>query len=675
VNGQDPRNERLDADPARSQREAPGEARDPANHEKRPPTSRRLAAILAADVVGYSRLMEADEDGTHGRVKALVADLINPQLAEHSGRIFKTMGDGILIEFPSAVHAVKNAIEMQRAISARNAQAPVGGPIEFRIGVNLGDVIVDDGDLFGDGVNIAARLQQLAEPGQIYVSGEVVRFVEGRAPLSFDDLGEHHLKNISRLVRVFRVRDIATPAGGGSVFKALLARLVRAPLFARTLGILVVALAIAAAGTRYVPPLFSPTGDARAELTIPQDRPSLAVLPFTTFESGEGEGPASSYFIDGVTEDLITDLAKISGIFVISRNSSFAYRGAAIDVRRVGRELGVRFVLEGSLRHQRDVFRINAQLIDSTTGAHVWADRFDEAERDLFGLQDTITRRIVEALQVQLTVGEAGRIAERGTQSLVAYDAFLQGVAHLRQRTHGDLGNALALLQRAVALDPGFSRAHAALAQLYLMAFRLYWHKDIGLGDRYDALALARRELREALGRPNALARRAQAQLYYYQDRHPEALMEIESAIAIEPGDADNYALKGLILTLMGRPAEAIPEIQRAQRLDPKYPSSYLGYLGEAYFVLERFDEARQLLEQARKDNAEYYIPLIHLTATDGWLGRKDEAVAALATLNALRRELGLGPYRIEVARREALYYRPIDRERLTQGLEQAGVQ
>jgi len=510
-----------------------------------------------------------------------------------------------------------------------------------------------------------------AAPGETLVSGEVLPLVQGRVRFGFEDLGQHRLKNIAPPVRVYRVTPLADAATASHPDHTT-ARW--APK--RAIAAALVAGAVVAAGAvlwldRNPEP---PAAVAAPSLAVPLDRPSVVVLPFTAFEPGEDKDPATSYFVDGMTEDLITDLAKLSGLMVIARNSSFAYKGRAVDVRQVGRELGVRYVLEGSLRRHGNVVRINAQLIDATNGAHVWAERFDESERNLFALQDAITEKIVAALQVRLAPGEAARLGDRGTTSLAAYDAFLQGLAHVRRQTRGDLREGLALLNRAVEIEPGFARAHAALAQVYLIAFRLYWHRDIGLDEQYAALDRAERALRAAMVRPSAIGHQVRAQLHFLHDRFAAAHENAERAVALDPNDAEGYALRGLLLVHMGRHAAAIPDIERARRLDPKHPAVYLGYLGQAYFGLERYGEARATLEAAREGNRDYQTALVHLVATYGWLDRSQDARAARSALDTLRRGLDLAPYHLAVAERVARYQRPDDQRRLIEGLKRAGV-
>jgi adenylate cyclase len=378
--------------------------------------TRRLAAILAADVAGYSRLMGADEEGTLERLKALRRELLDPKIAEHHGRVVKTTGDGLLMEFPSVVDAVRCAVEVQQAMPDRNTGVAADNRIELRIGINLGDVIVEGDDLYGDGVNIAARIEALADAGGVFVSNTVHDHVRDRLPFVFEDLGEQQVKNIARPVRVYRVRDAGTTVKSPS-----------AP----------------------VPPV----------LTLP-DKPSIAVLPFANM-SGD---PEQEYFADGMVEEIITALSRIRWLFVIARNSSFIYKGQAVDVKQVGRELGVRYVLEGSVRKAGGRVRITAQLIDATSSVHLWADRFDRALDDVFALQDELTISVVGAIEPSLRKAEIERARRKRPDSLDAYDLYLRALPLASTAMPEDADKALPLLEEAIRLEPDYSAAHAVLA-------------------------------------------------------------------------------------------------------------------------------------------------------------------------------------------------------------------
>src|SRR5215468_3247157 len=400
---------------------------------------RKLAAILAADVAGYSRLMGVDEAGTLAQLKAHRRELIDPKIAEHRGRVVKTTGDGILIEFPSVVEAVGCAVELQQSMSERNSDVPGDHRIEFRVGINLGDIIIDGDDIHGDGVNIAARLEAMAEPGMVCLSAAAWEQVRGKVPFGADDLGEHQLKNIERPVRVFRITSGAS------------------------------------------------TTVTRKPLPLP-DKPSIAVLPFQNL-SGD---PEQEYFADGMVEDIITALSRYRWLFVIARNSSFTYKGRAVDVKQVARELGVRYVLEGSVRKAASRVRIAGQLIDGSTGAHLWADRFEGALEDIFDLQDQVTASVVGAIAPRLEQAEIERAKRKPTESLDAYDYYLRGMASSYRWTKEGFSEALRMFYRAIELDPDFASAHGAAAWCYCLRKVSGWMTDREQ-ERAETEMLARR--------------------------------------------------------------------------------------------------------------------------------------------------------------------------------------
>jgi TolB-like protein/class 3 adenylate cyclase len=448
--------------------------------------ARRLAAILAADVVGYSRLMEADEAGTHARLKALRKELIEPRIAERHGRIVKLTGDGALVEFPSVVEAVLCAVDVQRVFAERNADVPRDQRIEFRIGVNLGDVIFDDNDIYGDGVNVAARLQTLADPGGICVSRTVYNHVRNKVGLAFEPMGEHKVKNIAEPITVYRV----LPGSGGTAsVRTLVAPALGRSRLAAIVAVVFVLLAAGAGGAWYAfwrPAAAPPAAvaeaagsggpEAKPALPLP-DKPSIAVLPFENL-SGD---PRQERLADGITEDIITDLSRFRELFVIARNSTFVYKGKPTDVRQIARELGVQYVLEGSLQTDGDQVRITAQLIDATTGNHVWSERYGRPLDDIFAVQDEVTQQIVGTLG-----GYWGRLAEAGREaarrkppeSLQAYDYYLLGIEHKHRFTLEDNKKAQELLNKAIALDPTFSRAYAALAFTYVAEIDNGWSES-----------------------------------------------------------------------------------------------------------------------------------------------------------------------------------------------------
>jgi adenylate cyclase len=508
---------------------------------------RRLAAILSADVVGYSRLMGLDEAGTLSRLNALRRELIDPAIAAHSGRIVKLMGDGALIEFASAVDAVTCAIEIQKQLREHDAGVSEADPIRFRIGINVGDIIIEGDDILGDGVNIAARIEGIAEPGGISISEDAWRQVQGKVTANFIDIGEQSLKNIARPVRVYRL-DLARKAASG-------------PEAARPLA--------------------------------PPSKPSIAVLPFTNM-SGD---PEQEYFSDGISEDVITDLSKIAGLMVISRNSSFTYKGRPVDTRAVGRDLGVRSVLEGSVRRAGNRVRITAQLIDAASGGHLWAERYDRDLTDLFAVQDDVTRRIVEALKLTLSPAEKTRIADGGTRNIDAYDCFLRGREFLLGETKNrdKFEQSITFFMRALELDSNYSRAYAGLGWAYVYDYQNRWSDDSNI-----SLALAKSNANQAIkSDPNEPLGRIVASLVAtFEKDFVEAKSEADIALSLNPNSSEALASLGNICTFSGRPSEAIPLIERAMRLDPVYRQQYLHLLGVASLLAGKYENAAVLLRQ-----------------------------------------------------------------------------
>ena len=576
---------------------------------------RRLAAIFAADVAGYSRLIGADEEGTLARLKAHRRELIDPTIAEHQGRIVKTTGDGVLAEFASPVKAVRCAIDVQYGMAERNAGVPEGQRIEFRIGINLGDVVVeDDGDIYGDGVNVAARLENIAEPGAVYISRTVRDFVDGTPELVLEDLGERELKNIARLVQVFR---IAPPQAVGA----------------------------AQAGPPAVP-----------------HKPSIAVLPFTNM-SGDAE---QEYFSDGISEDLITDLSKISGLFIIARNSTFAYKGRSVKVQEIGRDLGVRFVLEGSIRKAGNRVRITAQLIDAESGGHLWADRFDRDLTDIFATQDEVVEKIVAALAVNLTQGEAQRLRRRGTASVEAYETWLRARELLSRSMREAIAQAKAMYRRAIEIDPNFAAPHAGLSLATISEYVSDW-----AADPEEALDEAERWARRALELDDQepVSHMALGNVMLWRRNHEGALAEFGRMIALDPNFAQGHSATGLALMYAGRAAEALEAFAIAKRLDPHSPSIVLHFVAQANFSLGRYEAAAEhLLERIARTPATDSSRML-LAACYGHRSRVDEARAAWAGLMKVNPDFSLAQ-----RARVLPYKEPRDFQRIAEGLAKAGL-
>jgi adenylate cyclase len=514
---------------------------------------RRLAAVLAADIAGYSRLMGIDEEGTLRALKEHRVAVLDPQIAQHRGRIVKTTGDGFLVEFASVVDAVDCASAIQRTMAEHNAEIAPDRRLAFRIGINLGDIILDGGDIYGDGVNIAARLEALAEPGGICVSAAVRDQLRDKRALAFEDLGEHSVKNIARPLRVFR---LATQSPGGA-----------------------------------------PRVEDPAPPFSPPDRPSIAVLPFDNM-SGDAE---QDYFADGMVEDIITALSRFKEFFVIARNSTFVYKGRAVDIQQVARELGVRYVLEGSVRKAGNRVRITGQLIDAATRAHLWADRFDGALDDVFELQDSITESVVGALAPKLRAAEIERARRKPPASLDAYDYLLRALPGVMANSAAEANRSIELLTEALRLNPDYARAHAFLAMAYAQIFR----SAVGAArgeSQAKAVEHARRALELAGEDSTALAYAGFIVMLTARDV-PAARAALDKAVRLNPNQATAYGYRALVLSMGGDPEAAIEDANRALRLSPLDPTNYQPQMAAvvANIRLGRHEEAVALAHRARE--------------------------------------------------------------------------
>ncbi|SLN53782.1 adenylate/guanylate cyclase domain-containing protein [Oceanibacterium hippocampi] len=539
-----------------------------------PQATRKLAAIVCTDIVAYSRLMEADEDGTLERMKAHRRELWEPEIAGRGGRIVGSAGDGLMIEFASAVSAVECALAIQKAMAAREAGRPAGQRMLLRVGVNIGEVMVDGSDLLGDGVNIAARLQALATPGGICISGKVHDEIRGALAADFTHGGEHAVKNIARAVRVWRWPADGLPNG--------------------------------AAGAN---------GDAGPPLP---DKPSIAVLPF---ENMSGD-PEQDYFADGICEDVITDLSKVSGLFVTARHSSFAYKGRNPDIRVVCRELGIRYVLEGSVRRAGRRVRINAQLIDGLTGGHVWADRFDRDLEDIFAAQDDVTRAIVRALEVVMTRDEKARRAARGKIDPAAYDLYIRGRGAIARITAESMAEARGYLARAIEIDPGQARFHAWMAGCHCIEFANGWN-----GDSKEHLAAARALADRALAidANEPAAYQALALVDLREGDLEQARRNAELSLERDPNSAVGFASLGNVYDFLGRHEEAVAALQQAVRLDPEF-SITQQFLGRALFSLGRYEAAETAYMKRLEKAPNSDFSRLFLAAIYGHGGRFEEA-------------------------------------------------
>ncbi len=632
---------------------------------------RRLAAILATDVVGYSRLMSEDEAGTLVALQAHRAQLIDPKISQYRGRTIKLMGDGALVEFPSVVDAVTFAVEVQCAMPGRNANVPEDQQIVFRIGINIGDVIVEGDDIYGDGVNLAARLEGLADPGGICLRRAVHNQVRDKLDLGFEDRGEIEVKNIPRPVHAFavvldqRAAALVTPVEAMTVAAGRR----RWPLAAAGLA----GLGVAAALAWWQP--WTPQPEAvpimQAALPLP-DKPSIAVLPFDNLS----DDPAQSYFADGMTEDLITDLSKLSGVFVIARNSSWAYRGKNVKVQQIAKDLGVRYILEGSVRRESDLVRVNAQLIDALSGNHLWAERYDGNATEVFALQDRIIRQIVDALAVQLTSEETGQIEQAETGNPRAYDAFLQGWNHYRLATEKDTRASIGLFEKAVELDPDYGRAYAALAAAnWRMASSFWTSGSVGFQQAFDRM---NENLAKARANPTSLAFAISAEVRARQGRYDDAFADIDRAMALAPNDPDNYVSKAKLLNATGRAAEAEESVRWAMRLNPQYPPDFLRVLAISLFHQERYQEALETLERVVSRQPDVGEDFATIASSLGHLGRSEDAKAVITAYNELAVPGGFSPLTVQEMGvwwyGDTFDYDEGYRERLIEGMRKAGV-
>ena len=582
-------------------------------------TNRRLAAILAADVVGYSRMMAADEAGTLNALKAHRETAFDPAVARHHGRIVKLIGDGTLVEFASVVDAVRCALAIQQAAQA---DAGAGGPdIVLRIGINLGDVIIEGDDIYGDGVNVAARLEPLAEPGGICIASIVNESVGSRLDATFQDGGEVRVKNIDRPIRVWTWHP-----GAGHDAK--------------------------------------PHPQVRDPGERPGESPAIAVLPFDNM-SGD---PEQEYFSDGITEDIITDLSKVGGLLVIARNSSFTYKGKSVDLRTVGRELGVSSVLEGSIRRAGKRVRINAQLIDAATGGHLWAERYDRDLTDIFAVQDEVTRQIVEALKVTLTPSEKARIADASTTNIDAHDCFIRAREFLFGATKNreNFNQARDQLNRAIELDPGYGEALAGLGLTYIFDFFNRWSDDadrsLEKAGRYADQAIEK-DPHEPFGHLVA------ARVAMFGRDLERATAEAGVALSINPNYALGYYTLGGIQIYAGQPLAAIPQLERAMRLDPAYGHQSLHFLGTAYLVAGKYETASVVFKQRILLVPETDLTRAFLAAALDHLGERQAAHAIWRELKEINSDysfadhLGRLPFSVQA-----------DADRITEGLTKAGL-
>jgi len=619
---------------------------------------RKLSAILSADVKGYSRLMREDELSTVRTLEAY-RQVMTAAILKYRGRVVDSPGDNLLAEFASVVDAVESAVEIQKELGVKNAELSESRRMEFRIGINLGDVIEEGDRIYGDGVNIAARIEGLAEAGGISVSGTVFEHIKEKLTLGYEYQGDQTVKNISQPVKVYRI--LTEPEAAGKVIgekrpkpeKKMWVSLVAA-------AVIIIAGGIAVWQFYSRPPSIEPTSVEKMAFPLP-DKPSIAVLPFDNL-SGD---PKQVYFSDGMTEDLITDLSKISGLFVIARNSSFQYKGKAADIKKISRELGIRYVLEGSVRRVEDKVRINAQLIDATTGGHIWAERYDRDLKDIFALQDEVTRKIVAALAVRLTEDEQKRLMHKYTNDMAAYDFFLQGLEyHNQQSKKGNL-QARKMFEKAIERDSKFALAYALNGRTLLMEWVMGWSKDPRSIEAAFELAKKAIALDDLLPAGHGLL----GDVYLWKKKYDQAIAGYKKAVALDPNDADGLAGLSDVLSWSGEPGESVGLVKKAMRLNPRYPIWYLWVLGHAYFLAGQHDAAIKTFKKALSRNLDYMPAHVYLASIYIEQGRDEEARTEAAEANRLSPQTTLEDWKQRLPYKDQSVL-----ERLIDSLRKAGL-
>ncbi len=579
---------------------------------------RRLAAVLAADVAGYSRLMGSNEEGTLARLKAVRKSLVDPVIASHRGRIVKTTGDGMLVEFASAVDAVRCAIEVQRGMAEQNATLPQDERIDFRIGIHVGDIIIDDNDIFGDGVNIAARIEGIAEPGGISISEDAWRQVQGKVAANFIDTSEQSLKNIARPVRVYQL-DLV--------------------------------------------PNATSVAEAPRPMLVPPDKPSIAVLSFTNM-TGDAD---QDYLGDGIAEDIITMLSRSWSLLVIARNSSFSYKGRAVDVKQIGRELGVRYLLEGSVRRGGNRVRITAQLIDAETGSHLWAERYDRDLNDIFAVQDEITDAVTISIEPAIAKMEQHRAVRRPPENLGAWEAYQRGLWHMGRIGVTENQAAQAFFRQAIDLDQNFAPAHSILAMAIFQGFSLY--QTSNFAEVIDeVLAMAQTAI--SLDPLHPAGHVCMGWGLFFRGDCEGASAEVRQALAISPNFSSTHHLLGAVLLFSNSPREGLEAFRESLRLDPQNPSRHLVLvqIAIAHYLLREYDAA----VASAKDSIRLFPkhPWSHrwLAAALGQAGRLEEA------MQALQEAIKVAPKSFDMSvRQRPASWRPEDYEHMLEGLRKAG--
>jgi TolB-like protein/Tfp pilus assembly protein PilF len=643
---------------------------------------RKLVAILSADVVGYSRLMSADEAATLDTLAAYrgVTDVL---IHQHRGRIVNTAGDSVLAEFASAVDAVQCAVDIQHSLHTRNTELPPERKMEFRIGINVGDVMIEGEQIYGDGVNVAARLQALADAGGVYISGTVYDQIESKLPFTYEYLGEQTVKNIAKPVRTYRVvlaesenqkskgknQKAKVDGQESSTFQVQGSKRSRVRPVVFVLVFVSVLLVAGIIAVRYltVPTLNTHhvTRTTSESLPLP-DKPSIVILPFANLSND----PEQEYFSDGLTEDLTSALSKLSSLFVISRNTASTFKGKPVKVQEVSRELGVQYVLEGSVRKADGRVRVTAQLIDALQDHHLWTERYDRPLKDIFALQDEIVQKIVTTLKLQLALWEQGVLVRKTTDNLEAYDFYLRGResgirAWIETKKEANV-QAQQLLEKAVELDPTYAEAYARLGLTYSNEWFLGWNRDFAQTvERAFELGNKAVALDNSLSGPHQILGFG----YLFRKQHDQAIAEAQQAVTLDPNDANAYVNLGTILVWAGRPQEAIGLIETGIRLNPRFPTGYLNHLSAAYRLTGRYEEAVAASKKLLARNPNFMLAHLQLANCYAQMGRLDEARAAAAEVLRI-----MPHFSLEALRQSFPFKDPAVLERELAALRKAGL-
>jgi adenylate cyclase len=579
---------------------------------------RKLTAILSADVAGYSRLMGEDEEATVRTITAY-REVLTTLIQQHNGKVLDSPGDNLLAEFVSVVNAVQCAVAVQKEIKARNDELPENRRMQFRIGINLGDVIEEEGRIYGDGVNIAARLEGLADPGGICVSKTVFDHIESKLPYGYDFIGDQTVKNIAKPVGAYRVlMDSRVTVSGKPVDKKP-AAFRRTPILIGTVVVLAVAVGIWQFYVRH--PKVEPASIEKMAIPLPE-KPSIAVLPFDNMS----DDPEQEYFSDGITEEIITKLSMNSGLAVIARNSTFFYKGKRIKIQQIAQELRARYIVEGSVRKAGNMVRITAQLVDATTESHLWAKTYDREFRHIFSLQDEIAQQIVATLNVKSREAEQARVRRIPTENLTAYDSLLRGLSHFSRLTKEENAKARKMFERAVELDPEYAFAYGLLGFAHLMDYSIGWHRDPRTLEQVSEFARKAISLDDS----SSLAHVLLTEVYITEGQFEQAISQAERALSLNPNNADAYLSMGRTLNSVGRSEEAVEAIKKAMQLDPHHAAYYNTSLASAYRNLGQYEEAIASLKEALARNPDWIVAYLHLAQVYQNLGQYKEAIASL---------------------------------------------